>query len=217
MRERKIQPFLCFFLSGCTQAHKLGGQKFPWQTQVTTLIFFPRQSFTSALLPRVSSTAARGLLIRQQHGLSNLSITHSSFYRDHRWSINTRSTVASSKKTFAPRSGGKTMAFVPHFQAFSTGQASGIERNIIEGNSVLHDREGETLTSPTGKLCPFSRGSPGPARRVSCDAFEAADLSGKCHKQESSARPVTYYYGVFFYTVSVHIQQFSLPLFFCFL
>lgn len=58
MRE-KIQSFLCFFLCRCTLTHKLEGQKFPWQSQVMTLIFFPCQSITSALLPHVSSTAAQ--------------------------------------------------------------------------------------------------------------------------------------------------------------
>lgn len=39
-----------------------------------------------------------------------------------------------------------TMAFVPHVQVFSTGHARNIEGNIMEGNSLLNDREGEILT-----------------------------------------------------------------------
>lgn len=86
------------------------------------------------------------------------------------------------------------MAFVPHFQAFSTGHASSMEGNIMEGNSVLHDREREILTSPTGQFCSFSCGSPCPAYRaasLSCDAFKAADFSGKGPEHNSSAEPHT--------------------------
>ena len=62
------------------------------------------------------------------------------------------------------------MAFVPHFQVFSTGSACCAEKNIMEGNSVLHDREGEILTSPAGKF--------------SSEAFKAAEVSGKCDESK---------------------------------
>lgn len=41
---------------------------------------------------------------------------------------------------------GETMAFVLHVQVFSIQPASNIEGNIMEGNLLLNDREGEILT-----------------------------------------------------------------------
>lgn len=69
------------------------------------------------------------------------------------------------------------MGFVLHFQALSTGHASSMERNIIEGNTVLNERKGEILTSPAEKFNTFSCGSP--CLALSCDIFKAADFSGK--------------------------------------
>jgi len=70
------------------------------------------------------------------------------------------------------------MAFVQHFQALSTGHANSMERSIMEGNTVLHEREGEILTSPTGELNVFSCGCPCPA--LVWNTFKAAELSGQC-------------------------------------
>lgn len=60
----------------------------------------------------------------------------------------------------------------------------------MEGNSVLHDREGEILTSLTGALFPVEPPLLHAEQRVShVMHFKGADLSGKCHEYNSCALP----------------------------
>lgn len=95
-------------------------------------------------------------------------------------------------KTVCFHGQGKTMAFVPHFQAFSTGHTSSMERDIMEGNSVLHDREGEIPVSQMGWFFLWKPTVLHTQSSVSCDALKAADFSGKCHKCHASANPLTF-------------------------